>query len=119
MDAPLDPDYSARNQIKLLNILYGLGLAKAGLWHGSRGKGYSLLPGWEGQLLAPFPPLCCWDLPLLHFLHLEINEFRSVTRPPSIYCRLAVNTELEMGLGRGSLGPAAVWGLIWEAGASG
>lgn len=111
MDALLDPDYCVRNQIKLLNILYGLGLAKAGLWHDSRGKGYSLLPGWEGQPLASFPSRCCaWDLPLLHLLHLEINEVRSVTRPPSIHCRLAVNTEMEMELGRGSPGPAAAGG---------
>lgn len=75
----------------------GLALQRQASWHHSRGKGYSLLPGWEGQLLASFPSLCCWDLPLLHFLHLEINEFRSATRPPSIHCRLAVNTETEMG----------------------
>lgn len=63
MDALLDSDYCVKNQIKLLNILYGLGLAKAGLCQDSRGKGHRLLPGWEGQLLASFPSLCCWDLP--------------------------------------------------------
>lgn len=45
--------------------------------------------GGGGQLLASFPSLCCWVLPLLHLLHLKINEFRSATRPSSIHCRLA------------------------------
>lgn len=47
------------------------------------------------QLLASFlcSSLYCGDLPLLHFLHLEINELRSCP----IGCSLVVNTELETG----------------------
>jgi hypothetical protein len=84
-------DYCVRNQIKLLSIPDGLGLAKTGLCHASMsgGKGCSLLPGLKTQLLASFP------YPSSIFSTWKLMSLG----PATIHCSLAVNTELEMGWG--------------------
>ena len=103
-------DYFVRNKLKSQASLTALALQRQASAKGWE-RDAAVFLGRKIQFLASF---LYRDLPLLHFLHLEINEFKSHHYP-------LVNTELEVSWGDDgvwstgvSLRPAAAPGLVME-----